>query len=293
MSDSTDLTSIESHFAFGKNWASYAETIDQQDIDEAVNGLQRLVGNSLEGKSFLDIGCGSGLHSLAAFRLGASSVTSVDFDAESVATTRAVLARHASGCRHDVRRASVFEMAPSEWGLFDVVYSWGVLHHTGDMWRALRSAASLVGPKGKFAFALYRKTWMCWIWRLEKRWYTRASKRAQSAADKLYVSLFSLGLLLTGRRFDEYLRTYSLRGMDYYHDVKDWLGGYPYESVSVPEVERLMTNLDFQRRTVFSREGRFFGRCLGIFDTGCDEFVYVRQTDLPRRAASAVARTGE
>jgi SAM-dependent methyltransferase len=277
MADSTDLTRIESHFAFGRNWASYAETIGQDEIDEAVDGLKRLVGDSLEGKSFLDIGCGSGLHSLAALRLGASSVTSIDFDAESVATTEAVLSRHAPGRRHDVRRASVLDMSSEELGLFDVVYSWGVLHHTGDMWRAVRNAAGLVSPKGQFAFALYRKTWACWLWRLEKRWYTRASERAQAVADKTYARLFAFGLLLTGRKFDEYVRSYSARGMDYYHDVKDWLGGYPYESVSVHEVEVHMTDLGFQRLSVFGRKGKIFGRCLGVFDTGCDEFVYTRR----------------
>jgi SAM-dependent methyltransferase len=276
MADPTDLTKIESHFAFGRNWASYAEKIGPHEIDEAANGLKRLLGDSLAGKSFLDIGCGSGLHSLAALRLGASSVTSIDFDEDSVATTRAVLARYAPGCQHDVRRASVLDMSSSEWGLFDVVYSWGVLHHTGDMWRAVRRAAGLVGPKGQFAFALYRKTWACWFWRLEKRWYARASERARSVADKTYSSLFAFGLLLTGRKFDDYVRNYSERGMDYYHDVKDWLGGYPYESVSIHEVDVLMTDLGFQRENVFGRQGRFLGRCLGVFDTGCDEFVYAR-----------------
>src|SRR5687768_10220414 len=114
MADRTDLTSIETHFAFGKNWASYAESIGEREIAEAVNELKKLVGPSLEGKRFLDIGCGSGLHSLAAVRLGASSITSIDFDSESVETTRAVLARHAPRAPHDVRRVSVLDMSPAE-----------------------------------------------------------------------------------------------------------------------------------------------------------------------------------
>jgi SAM-dependent methyltransferase len=177
---------------------------------------------------------------------------------------------------HDVRRISVLEMLPADFGDFDVVYAWGVLHHTGHMHEALRRAAALVGPGGKFVFALYRKTWSCWFWRLEKRWYSSASAKAQSIADRVYISLFALALSTTGRRFDEYVQSYGRRGMDYHHDVKDWLGGYPYESISAAEVHDLMTDLGLQRQRVFVRRGRLLGRCLGLVSSGCDEFVYAR-----------------
>lgn len=87
-----DLTRAESHFAFGRNWAEYAGKITEAEVREAEAGLLRLMGGErLEGKRFLDIGSGSGLHSLAALRLGAREVLAVDIDADSVATTRAVL----------------------------------------------------------------------------------------------------------------------------------------------------------------------------------------------------------
>ncbi|WP_333844540.1 50S ribosomal protein L11 methyltransferase [Pelomicrobium sp.] len=91
-----DLTQAESHFAFGQNWAAYAERVTEAEIREAEQGLSRLVGGRLDGQRFLDIGCGSGLHSLAALRLGAREVFAVDLDGESVATAHAMLARHAS-----------------------------------------------------------------------------------------------------------------------------------------------------------------------------------------------------
>jgi 2-polyprenyl-6-hydroxyphenyl methylase/3-demethylubiquinone-9 3-methyltransferase len=201
----------------------------------------------------------------------------VDLDDDSVNTTRKVLARYAPDREWTVQSASVFDMTVSHWGLFDVAYSWGVLHHTGDMYRAIRQAAALVRPAGWFVFALYRKTWMCWFWRWEKRWYTNASARARSIANGVYTRLFALGLLLTGRRFKEYVQTYNAtRGMDYYHDVHDWLGGYPYESISVQEVDTLMRELGFERRRMLARQGRFLGRDFGLFGSGCDEFVYVR-----------------
>jgi hypothetical protein len=83
MSKATDLLRQESHFAFGKNWASYARLVTEVLIDEGVRALRRLVGDHLTSKRFLDIDCGSGLHALAALRLGSSEVC---------------CCRHRSGC---------------------------------------------------------------------------------------------------------------------------------------------------------------------------------------------------
>ena len=76
-----DLTSYESHFAFGKNWSAYAAKITAAEIAEAEKELSRLLeGGRLDGQRFLDIGSGSGLHSLAALRLGAREVVAIDID---------------------------------------------------------------------------------------------------------------------------------------------------------------------------------------------------------------------
>lgn len=195
-----DLTRAETHFAFGRNWAEYATKITEAEVREAEAGLSRLLGGErLDGKRFLDIGSGSGVHSLAALRLGAREVVAVDIDADSVATTRAVLSRFASDGVYRIERKSVFDLDPTEWGTFDVVYSWGVLHHTGDLDRALACAARMVAPEGLIVVALYRRIWMDPFWRWEKRWYAQASRAAQARARWVYVTLFRLGLRLTGR----------------------------------------------------------------------------------------------
>src|SRR5262245_49739774 len=137
MTEPTDLLRQESHFEFGKNWESYSNLISDEQVAEAVAGLRRLAGGDLSGKRFLDIGCGSGLHALAALRLGASEVVAIDIDGNSVATTRKVLQRYADGKSWQAFEKSVFEADVGQLGTFDVVYSWGVLHHTGDMYRAL------------------------------------------------------------------------------------------------------------------------------------------------------------
>src|SRR5437588_7955666 len=110
MHKSLDLLDQKSHFAFGKNWASYARRVTEADIEQAILNLRRLAGGGLEGKRFLDIGCGSGVHSLAALRLGASEVLAVDLDPDSVATTRRLLDSNAHGQRWSAVERSVFEL---------------------------------------------------------------------------------------------------------------------------------------------------------------------------------------
>jgi 2-polyprenyl-3-methyl-5-hydroxy-6-metoxy-1,4-benzoquinol methylase len=144
-----DWTQAETHFAFGRNWAAYAEKVTEAEVEEAVKGLSRLLGGErLDGKRFLDIGSGSGLHSLAALRLGAAEVLAVDLDADSVATTKAVLSRFAPRGNWRAEQRSVFDLDPQRKGTFDIVYSWGVLHHTGDMMRAIRQAAAMTARGG-------------------------------------------------------------------------------------------------------------------------------------------------
>jgi 2-polyprenyl-6-hydroxyphenyl methylase/3-demethylubiquinone-9 3-methyltransferase len=265
------LKDISTHFAFGQNWASYAGLIDEARIAEAERGLVRLLGiGGLAGKSFLDIGCGSGLHAVAAARLGAARILAIDLDPLAVETARAVIGRHVPQATCEVRRLSVLDLAPDQ--VFDVVYSWGVLHHTGAMHEALQRAGEVVAPGGLLAFALYRRTRMCGFWRHEKRWYASASPRAQRTARAVYVTLMRLAYFLRGRDFHAYAATYvSQRGMDFAHDVHDWMGGYPYESISAGEVEALMRRGNFSHVRSFTRP-----LSIGLFGSGCDEYVYRR-----------------
>jgi 2-polyprenyl-3-methyl-5-hydroxy-6-metoxy-1,4-benzoquinol methylase len=268
------LKDVSAHFAFGENWASYAGLIDERRIKEAKDGLVRLLGEgTLAGKSFLDLGCGSGLHAVAAAQLGASHVVALDIDPAAVATARAVLHRHTPDASFEVRELSVFDLAPERFRRFAVVYSWGVLHHTGAMREAIERAARLVEPGGLFAFALYHRTRMCRLWTVEKRWYSHASPRAQTLARKTHIALLRLAFRLTGRDFPSYVANYkSMRGMDFAHDIHDWLGGYPYESIAAPEVETMMQRLGFEHVRSFTSP-----ITLGLFGSGCDEYVYRRK----------------
>ena len=264
----------EVRFQFGENWRGFLDRLDEERIAEAELSLRTLLGvERLDGKSFLDIGSGSGLFSLAARRLGAD-VHSFDYDAQSVACTQTLRQRFfPEDARWRVERGSVLDPAFLEsLGTFDIVYSWGVLHHTGAMMRAIELAASRVKPGGFFAVALYRKPRLCWAWTIEKRWYARASESAQRFARTCYERAMHAAMAMSGQDFNAYVAGYrSNRGMDFHHNVHDWMGGYPYESITPGEVADVMKRLGFDH--VRSNVRPY---AIGLFGSGCDEYVYRR-----------------
>jgi len=264
------LTERETHFEFGENWKNYAKTIDQKRIDSAIAGVKKLFPDGLAGKTFLDIGCGSGLHSLAALSLGAASVTAVDIDENSVNTTHELLTRYAPGSKWTTKVASVFDASADVLGKFDVVYSWGVLHHTGDMWRAIERAASFVDSDGQFAIAIYSATASDSMWKAEKKFYSQASRPIQRAIRYIYMAAFFAGLTLSGRNPVSYVRNYpAIRGMNFSHDAHDWLGGYPYETATATEIHDRICKMGFTEERSFPLPAS-----RGLFGSGCHEFVF-------------------
>ena len=84
-------------FEFGKNWGRFLAVLNDERISEAEASLKSMLKvEGLTGKSFLDIGSGSGLFSLAARRLGAR-VHSFDYDPQSVACTAELKRRYFEG----------------------------------------------------------------------------------------------------------------------------------------------------------------------------------------------------
>jgi 2-polyprenyl-3-methyl-5-hydroxy-6-metoxy-1,4-benzoquinol methylase len=270
-----DLLNKESHFAFGKNWLDYASKIDEDKINQAMADLQRLnSGSRFDGLSFLDIGCGSGLHALAAIRLGASRVRCVDIDADSVIATRGTLAKFAPDFPAVVSEDSVFNMTPESHGRFDVVYSWGVLHHTGDMFRAMELASQLVAEHGVFMIALYRKTPFCGMWRILKKHYANSSLKTQKKMMHIYLVVYHSVARLVGIDIKSKIAGYDKsRGMDYYNDIHDWLGGYPYQSIAP---EQCIEYFSERRFIVDYSNIKKASKSLGIFGSGCDEFTFKR-----------------
>src|SRR3990167_3524185 len=149
---------IVQRFEFGQNWLNYIlKNYTQERIEiSKKHMLNFLKLDCLDGLSFLDIGCGSGIHSFAALQAGASMVHSFDYDSESVLATQYVK-KQMENCDHwIIEQGSVLDLAYLDsLPQCDIVYSWGVLHHTGAVWSATENAAKRVKLGGLFYIALY------------------------------------------------------------------------------------------------------------------------------------------
>lgn len=275
-------------FEFGANWSRFLETVDESRIAAAAASLQAMLGvDRLDGRTFLDVGSGSGLFSLAAHRLGAR-VHSFDYDPQSVACTREMQRRFGQGgAEWTIEQGSALD---SEYlaslPAADVVYSWGVLHHTGDLWTAMDLVAQRVAPGGQFFLAIYNdqgQTTHRWI--AVKRLYQRLPNllRPVLAAGvggvlllrRVLAMLCSLLLrLLTLRNpfaplqaLASDIRKTDARGMHRWYDLVDWVGGWPFEVARPEQV------LDFLRARGFELER--LKTCGG--GLGCNEFVFRRR----------------
>lgn len=262
----------ETRYDFGRNWSDLTARLEERHVLEASKDLARLTGD-LDGKTFLDIGCGSGLHAAAACRLGARKVVAIDYDPQSVATARTVLDRFAGGPNWQVGQADATDMSSLPADSFDIVYSWGVLHHTGNMEKAVRNAAALVAPGGRLCMALYLKTPLCGFWRVEKRIYSR-NKWLRPVIKAPFVAALLLARTLRQGDPVSFVKNYrQRRGMEFLVDVDDWLGGFPYESLLPEDLEAMVGRLGFQATARFNvRPG------LGILGTGCGEWRFERMT---------------
>lgn len=261
-------------FEFGKNWTWFLATLTDARIEQAVRSLQDMLeGTDLKGARFLDIGSGSGLFSLAARRLGAR-VHSLDYDPHSVACTRELRRRYfPNDPEWVVESGSALDEAYiRSLGRFEVVYSWGVLHHTGKMWAALANAAIPVADGGRLFIAIYNDQGTpSRRWTKVKRAYNRLPKPLRFLV--VWPSFWVLYWrpltkdFLRLRPFQT-IRDYGKeRGMSLWRDLIDWVGGLPFEVAKPEEI------FDFYRARGFTLTR--LRTCAGTL--GCNEFVFEKR----------------
>ena len=264
-------------FEFGANWLLYLKEINEDRIRMAEESLKRMLNlKSLSGKTFLDIGSGSGLFSLAARRLGAK-VHSLDFDPQSVACTRQLRERfYVDDTQWIVEEGSVLdENYLLSLDKFDVVYSWGVLHHTGKMWTALTNAGSMVTNGGLLFISIYNDQGVKTPrWILVKRAYNILPKGLRWIVWlPCLIKLWWPSIVrdfLRGRPFQSWVNYSKVgaRGMSAFRDLIDWVGGLPFEVAKPEEIYDFYHEKDFVLERMKTCGG-------GI---GCNEFVFSKKT---------------
>jgi SAM-dependent methyltransferase len=255
-------------FTFGKNWLSFSENaLNAEKINIARSAFSELTdGIDLKGKNFIDIGFGQGLGLYNSQALGAN-VLGIDLDPDCKNALESTQKYFPGSSIPKVEIASILnENIQDVLSIkkFDIVHSWGVLHHTGNMALAIKNAIKLVDSKGYFIIAIYNRHWTSPIWTVIKILYRALPGFMQEMALLVFQFLMKFRTDATRDKNDHS----TDRGMDLLHDIRDWLGGYPYEYASIEEMETLMKNYGFSIQKVIKTPGW----------TGCNQFVFKKDT---------------
>lgn len=272
-----EISMTELRYAFGKNWDEFvSKHLSESAIQSSEAHLKEFLRRDrIDGSVFLDIGCGSGIHSLAALRMGASEVISFDYDPDSVATAIKVHEWAKAGDKWKISQGSVLDVAfMNSLPKADLVYSWGVLHHTGDMWPAIRNAAIPLKPQGEFYIALYATENYVdpdpQFWKRLKRAYNLASPLTRAFMEVKYTYWRTIrDEIANGRDPLSAVKQYGQRGMDVWTDTKDWLGGYPIEFAGYVETRD------------FCREELGLDLVNALTGEGCSEYLFARKDSNP------------
>lgn len=259
-------------FDFGENWQNFsANALTDDRVSQAAKDLENLCsGIELRNRLFLDIGFGQGLSLLSAAMMGAKTVgcdinpkcaTVLDrnraFFPSLKFTPKVVV-----GSILEDSVVHVLRTFGNDEGAYEIVHSWGVLHHTGEMEKGIRHAASLVAPGGFFILAIYNRHWSSLIWSYIKWTYVKLPKWAQKATIwLLFPVIYAAKWLVTGK--DPKIQE---RGMDFYYNVVDWVGGHPYEYATRESIVSAVAGLGFSAVRVIP----------AIVPTGCNQFVFRR-----------------
>jgi len=261
-------------FDFGENWLGFSQhALTPEKVAQAKQDFSILIkGIDLLNRSFLDVGFGQGLTLLAASEMGASVIGN-DINPKCIKALEQNVKFFPSVSLFDIPIVmgsildnavvgELMEKSPGREG-YDIVHSWGVLHHTGDMKKAIQNTASMVRPGGHLILALYNRHWTSPVWLIIKWLYCKSPqiiKKIMVVA--LFPIIYGAKFIVTGKNPKK-----QSRGMDFYYDVIDWVGGYPYEYAAIGEMEPFISLMGFKKIKSIPAQ----------VPTGCNEFIFEKK----------------
>lgn len=255
------------HFSFGQNWLEYNQNwLTEEKLNQAKEHFDKLCGGiDFTNKKFLDVGFGQGLTLFLASQKQAQC-QGIDIDPKNITAFEVAKKKLGSVEKNlapiQVQVASILDaqFVTQNHEAFDIVYAWGSLHHTGQMYPALKNCLSLLKPGGYFVCAIYNRHWSSGTWHWIKKNYNRSPH---------WLKKLAIGLLIPPIFLAKWLVTFKnplkmKRGMSFYYDVIDWVGGYPYEYASAEEMfaffkKNSLKKIRWQKANV---------------PTGCHEYVF-------------------
>lgn len=264
-------------YKFGKNWKSYlSEYFNENSLKEACKSICTFMGvDNFKGKRFIDVGCGSGIMSLAAIQLEAKEVLSIDCDIDSIEATEslkyfnAINSKNFNISKWSIKQDSILNRLDLKHGKFDIVYSWGVLHHTGNLVKALNNVTELVNDNGLIYLSIYNEVGGLFgsrFWKRVKLAYNKSPSLIRYFIELFYIIKKIIFYILQLKNPFKEINNYNkIRGMNFITDIKDWLGGYPYEPATVTKIFKFFKFKGFNLINI-STTNRL----------GCNEYLFRR-----------------
>ena len=220
------------------------------ELEGVIKHLQHIYPDGLEGKTVLDGGCGSGMVSVAFATLGAD-VTGVDVTRQCVENGRKNAQRFGVECRFI--QADLVTLSLDD--QFDIIYTWGVLHHTPDAEASFHSLATHLKEDGDIIIAVYLRTPLSGFWNSIRVFYQRSPSMLKTVTRKTTAALLAgvdMAKRLVGGR-----QRYMMRGTSNEEIVNDWFG-VPHRTFhSYDEVYKWFEDAGLAYELVDPHTGRF------------------------------------
>jgi len=153
----------------------------------------------IEGKRILDAGCGMGVFSVVFGKKGAARVIGIDLSEEGVRRAQRA-ASHFNLSNVEFREGNILRL-PYPDGSFDIVWSWGTLHHTAEPLKALEELIRVLKNGGTLFVTLYRSTKLSFLHEGIRKTLRLAHRRMWPLLAKLIaLALFPATLFLKRRK---------------------------------------------------------------------------------------------